>query len=488
MSTELIKHVVSEQEHKRGISTEPGRSKIECNSDEEPTFENDVADLDDYSLFAQGISNRPECYDLDQRHEIGKIADTCVKHTLSYQSGIDNSLTDDSDLYWKRDGHYSISPRDSALIKLDLPLTKNEKSLVDEFCKELKDIVAKGYRDKHENFTNTDLERIECITNKYLQKGIRLNSKCNDDGYTITSLIFKEIRNIPDRIRQHKGLPPYENLSDDSETITSLVSKRIRDITYEGVSDDKNIGIIRNIMNNLLLKGGRVKCSSFYDNRLLYATYGFSYEIFAEREEIDNKLKSVAYEGIINSSAKGKALHTEMDNRYFYIKYSQDSTVEAAKVINNPKVKDLSFRHHIFHIGESIVRVENVGGKRNYTDVLGGGIEMSFITEVGKISIHLCPSAEYSNIIEVKLDGESQEKFDKLKGQSSLGENCLLGGKSILQAVKDGNFERNVSIESSETIKQLDCVVKESDAPFTLMRPIDSLDQLQNSKEIVVCS
>ncbi len=73
-----------------------------------------------------------------------------------------------------------------------------------------------------------------------MQKGIRLNSKYNDDKYTITSLIFKEIRNIPDRIRQHKGLPPYESLSDDSETITSLVSKGIRDIpAYEGVSDDQ---------------------------------------------------------------------------------------------------------------------------------------------------------------------------------------------------------------------------------------------------------
>lgn len=459
------------------------------------TSENNVADLDDYNLFVQGISNRPEFYDFDQTHETEKTSDTCVENILSYQSKIDDSLTDNSDSDLESDYYYPISPKNSALMDLDLPLTGDEKSLIDEFCKELEDVVAKndqGYRDKHENFTNIALKRIECITSKYLQKGIRLNSKCNDDEYTITSLIFKEIRNIPDRIRQHKGLPSYESLSDDSEAITSLVSKGIRDIpAYEGVSDDKNIGIIRNIMNNLLLKGGRVKRSSFYDNRLLYATYGFSYEIFAGREEIDNKLKSVANEGIINSSAKGKALHTEMDNGYFYVKYLQDSTIEVAKVTNNPKVKDLSFRHHIFHIGESIVRIENVGGKRNYTDVLGDGIEMSFTTEVGKISIHLYSSDKDSNIIEVKLDRESQEKFDKLKNQSSLGESCLLGGKSVLQAVKDGNFERNASIESSETIKQLDCVVKESDAPSTLMMSIDSLDQpqkIESSKEIIVCS
>ncbi len=118
---------------------------------------------------------------------------------------------------------------------------------------------------------------------------------------------------------------------------------------------------------------------------------------------------------------------------------------------------------------------------------------MSFTTEVGKISIHLCPSDEGNNIIEVNLDGESQEKFDKLKDQSILGESCLLGGKSVLQAIKDKGFERNggIFIELAETIKQSDFVVKESGVPSTLMRSVDSLDQLQKmkaSKEILVCS
>ncbi|UPA54741.1 hypothetical protein MWH06_05530 [Wolbachia pipientis] len=107
---------------------------------------------------------------------------------------------------------------------------------------------------------------------------------------------------------------------------------------------------------------------------------------------------------------------------------------------------------------------------------------MFFITEVGKISIHLCPSGKGSNIIEVKLDGESQEKFDKLKDQSSLGESCLLGGKSVLQAIKDKGFERNggILIELAEAIKQSDFVVKESGVPSILMRPVDSLEQLKD--------
>ncbi|NEV49225.1 hypothetical protein EUZ93_01725 [Wolbachia pipientis] len=142
------------------------------------TSENNVADLDDYNLFVQGISNRPEFYDFDQTHETEKTSDTCVENILSYQSKIDDSLTDNSDSDLESDYYYPISPKDSALMDLDLPLTGDEKSLIDGFCKELEDIVAKndqGYRDKHENFTNIALKRIECITSKYLQKGIIQN-------------------------------------------------------------------------------------------------------------------------------------------------------------------------------------------------------------------------------------------------------------------------------------------------------------------------
>ncbi|MFP3027398.1 MAG: hypothetical protein ACEY3L_14600, partial [Wolbachia sp.] len=36
----------------------------------------------------------------------------------------------------------------------------------------------------------------------------------------------------------------------------------------------------------------------------------------------------------------------------------------------------------------------------------------------------------------------------------SLGENCLLGGKSVLEAIRDGNFERNRSIIPTSVIEQ----------------------------------
>ncbi len=45
--------------------------------------------------------------------------------------------------------------------------------------------------------------------------------------------------------------------------------------------------------------------------------------------------------------------------------------------------------------------------------------------------------------------------FEKLKKSGlSLGENCLLGGKSVLEAIRDGNFKRNRSIIPTSVIEQ----------------------------------
>ncbi len=60
---------------------------------------------------------------------------------------------------------------------------------------------------------------------------------------------------------------------------------------------------------------------------------------------------------------------------------------------------------------------------------------MSFTTEIKgkaeKIIIHLYPDKTDNKKIKVKLDQENQKKFDKLKNKSSLGKNCLLGGKNV---------------------------------------------------------
>ncbi|OAM05718.1 MAG: hypothetical protein TV41_07795 [Wolbachia endosymbiont of Dactylopius coccus] len=65
------------------------------------------------------------------------------------------------------------------------------------------------------------------------------------------------------------------------------------------------------------------------------------------------------------------------------------------------------------------------------------------------------PSKKDGNKIKIEIDEENKAKFNKLKDKSSLGENCLLGGKNVLKAIEDKGFEKNGSVptESTETLK-----------------------------------
>ncbi|WP_375316507.1 hypothetical protein [Wolbachia endosymbiont (group A) of Colletes cunicularius] len=158
-----------------------------------------------------------------------------------------------------------------------------------------------------------------------------------------------------------------------------------------------------------MLKGGRVKRHLFHHDRIGHATTAFvdnsslqfDEHLFAECKEIENDLKNVAYESIVNKNEQAQKdkleLKVEIDNECFCIKYPQDSTVEVAKILSNEKNKGLNLRVGILQIGKSIVRVESYNGKRNYLDVLKQGVTLSFDSEAEKISIHLNPKSLSSN-------------------------------------------------------------------------------------------
>ncbi|TVS96538.1 hypothetical protein COM42_002685, partial [Wolbachia pipientis] len=173
---------------------------------------------------------------------------------------------------------------------------------------------------------------------------------------------------------------------------------------------------------------------------------------YKDRKE---ELKSIACGGIVN---KSKQTHeydfkAEIDNVYFYVKYPQDSIVEPAKILNNEKAKKLNLKVGIFQIEESIVKVEiTEDGKRNYTDILKGGIEIFFTTKIGEISIYLSPSKKDGNKIKVEVDEENKARFNKLKDKSSLGKNCLLERENVSEVIsKNFKMSDSVSTESIET-------------------------------------
>lgn len=335
-------------------------------------------------------------------------------------------------------------------MKLEIPLTTSEDGLISEFCKKIKGITAQNKQEPEENI----LESIERIVNEYLEEGLRLNSSWSNgnekgDKETVTSLIFKEMEEVIAQLRVNPR--------------SSTAMLNTHDYTDESDGDEYKASdiIIKRIISNLLLKGGMGQEFLSGDTELTNKHYDFDYLDDLNKQYKDRKeeLISIACEGIVN---KSKQTHeydfkAEIDNRYFYVKYSQDSIIEPTKILN--KAKALNLKVSILQIGESIVRVEGTkDGKRNYTDVLKGSIKMSFTTEVGEINIYLSPSKEGGNKIEVEIDDESEARLNKLKAEKkSLGENCLLGGKSVLEAIEDKGFKKNgnVSTEPTETTKDV---------------------------------
>lgn len=306
--------------------------------------------------------------------------------------------------------------RDSPSAELQIPLTTNEQNLIKEFC----DKIIKGIIEHNEQ--ESALKYIERITEDYLNQGIRLNSCYGKDDKTVTNLIFEKMEELINRFHANPHNSTVKN-------------------------------IIQNITHNLALKGGVEKGLSFYsDIEGGYYDSGYLNDLNEQCKSRKKMLESIAYEGIVkkdNKQIDEYDLEVEVDNKYFYTKYPQDSIIETARIFNNEKVKDLEVG--IFQIEESIVRVAiTKDGKRNYTDIFKGGIEIFFTTKLGEISIYL---RKDGNKMVVEVDEESKTRFSKLENKSSFGGDCLIQGKSVLEVM--GKSCENIPEELTQTIKNV---------------------------------
>ncbi|WP_264686876.1 MULTISPECIES: hypothetical protein [unclassified Wolbachia] len=306
--------------------------------------------------------------------------------------------------------------RDSSSTKLQIPLITDEQILVKKFCDEM----IKGITEHDEQ--ESVLKYMERIIEGYLNQGIRLNSYYGKDNKTVTNFIFEKMEELINRFHAN----PHN-------------------------STTKNI--IQKITRNLVLKGGVEKGLSFYSD-IEGGYYGSNYlnDLNEQCKSKKKMLEGLAYEGIVKENNKQidkYDLEVEVDNKYFYIKYPQGSIVETARTLNNEKAKDLEVG--IFQIEESIVKVEiTEDGKRNYTDILKGGIEIFFTTKIGEISIYL---RKDGNKMVVEIDEKSKIRFSKLENKSSFGGNCLIQGKSVLEVM--GKSFENIPEELTQTIKNV---------------------------------
>ncbi|WP_341810390.1 hypothetical protein [Wolbachia endosymbiont (group A) of Volucella bombylans] len=367
-----------------------------------------------------------------------------------YSSGNFDSMELTDDLDSEDDNPFL---KDSLFMKLKMSLTQSKQDLIDKCCGEVRGITEQN---EQKDIKNTP-ESIKCIVAKYLEKEVMLNLKCSCCNKTVTNTVFEEIKDLTSgsHISNRSNTFVFDNFPYQSKD--KNCNKESEDQNCNKKNEVSEEDIIKSIVSNLLLEGGKVKRHNFFDGNefeQIVTCNGFDDGLSEKCKEIESKLKGLAYESIVNKSKQTQnVLGVDKDNRYFCIEYSQDSIVEVAEILNNEKAKDLNFRVGILKIGESIVRVENVeeiGGKRNYMDVSKGGIEMSFTTEVGEISIYLSPSEKGSNKIKVEIDGENRARLNELKNRGkSLGENCLLGGKSVEEAIEHESFERYGSVPNT---------------------------------------
>ncbi|WP_265029623.1 GumC domain-containing protein [Wolbachia endosymbiont (group A) of Philonthus cognatus] len=297
--------------------------------------------------------------------------------------------------------------------------------------------------------------------------------------------IWQKIDNIYDYL----DILGYSSSEEDYEECEKELDKVISEALEQGImftfpykSDISLIDRIADTFQKLYLSADTTRIYEFLHKKKIFQiiSEGASLNEFSNKEHEDfvnvicsdrdaldkrnanlSNLKELALESTINKSKQINEydFELEIDNGYFYIDYPQNSTIEVAKIFNNEKAKDLNLNIGIVQVDKSIIRVENIRGMRNYTDISRGSIEMSFTTKVGEISIYLYPSEEDSNKIEVRLT--DQVRFSKLENKSNLGQDCLLGGKSVLAAIENGYFERNSSVfkELGKTIKQSDCTM-----------------------------
>ncbi|WP_339045520.1 hypothetical protein [Candidatus Mesenet endosymbiont of Agriotes lineatus] len=146
------------------------------------------------------LKNKEDEYNTESE----KTAISCAESVLQ----TDETYSDSANWSSEEDSSCSsdyLLPEDSFLMKLEIPLTESEKSLIDEFYQKMAEVEAQNDQERKENIHNPNinctenaLKRIKCLVDEYLKRGIRLNSSYNDS--TVTNLIFEKMKGVLDDV------------------------------------------------------------------------------------------------------------------------------------------------------------------------------------------------------------------------------------------------------------------------------------------------
>ncbi|WP_353280522.1 ankyrin repeat domain-containing protein [Wolbachia endosymbiont (group B) of Cyclophora punctaria] len=262
-----------------------------------------------------------------------------------------------------------------------------------------------------------DINQLEQVVNEAIKSRVRFNLTCEG--------------NI------------YENTYESKYNFTDYVIRRISELKiFQG---ERDIEVASRIVCNLVKRGAVFetlssiividKLEKFKDHKANLKEARKSYIHY-----------SLRFLEAAKNATTGKVKEAKMDNFTFYLKYSKNSIVEVAKIINGTD-ESTEFRRDVIAIGESETEILTEGGVRNYTDLIGN-IVLTFHTDLGKVDARLYSDVQDEGkiIVEVSNKEEILEKFKNYKEE--LGENCLLGGSSVYDAIKQGYFKRPEEVDS----------------------------------------
>lgn len=416
--------------------------------------DNNSSKKNSYSFLPQSdFSMRQEGYfaSNDQSTDIkSSYSDSEEDH--GYDSS--SSYEDDEDSKSEEDFSYNsgcLFLQNSLSSELGISL-KEEIDMIEEFYGEISSM------EKGKEMLN-NLKAIESIMDKYIKKGIRLNFCYGDYNRTPAELVFELLIDV---MSADNGLSPGGRaLTFDRCDNSFDYDGSGGEVTEAEVLKDDNLATAKRIIRAVLLTGEKVQEWHLNSGEITHITlhddYGVNGSIDKECRKIESELKNVVHQSIVSEGKQTlqNELKVELDNKCLCVRYMEGNTVKPAKILDNQKIKDKEIGVCLLQIGDSIVKVERVEGKRNYTDILGDKIEMFFATKAGEISICLNPSDDGSNKIKIEVSESDRKRLNKLKDKEEIGENCLLGGLSVNKAIEQGFFVKSKQLQLVEKITSL---------------------------------
>ncbi|WP_341816496.1 ankyrin repeat domain-containing protein [Wolbachia endosymbiont (group A) of Agelastica alni] len=274
-----------------------------------------------------------------------------------------------------------------------------------------------------------NMNQLEQIVNKAIESGVRFNFL----------------------------ICPGEMMYQDTYNFTDYVIKRISEL-------EKNPKVASDIICKLVSKGAVLHNLSSID---VIDTLESEFKDHktnmkkAHEEYINNTLEFME---IVKSAATGRVKNAKMDNSTFYLEYSEDSTINVAKITDGARglglvQGEIEYGRDIIRIGKSEVEIITANGIRHYTDLADNSdIVLTFHTSQGKLDVRLYPDVQDKSKIIVKV--EDQEKWKNCN--EKIGENCLLGGLSVNEAIEQGFFVRSGKLMRSEAMSQSNGKTEES--------------------------